>query len=415
MAVRLGRRPSGKVNILTVLEYLLMFLVLFYTATWCLFTGANCNAALMVAVPLLPVMILLRAGVIKVGHWQRVLLVGGFLLVYLLANSYNGFRFFMYYLLPILLLMLYVGLKERQEGCLDLFHKLSDIVLILTILSLFFYVFGTLLDVLPGESLATYSWGGTKRTCTTYFHLFYEAQKIDFFGLMLVRNCSVFPEAPGFAIFLSVATASEVLLREKPRVWRLAVFVAATVTTYSAKAIVLVAAAFALKYMLGYPKSLFGRRVKILLVPLALLGVAAVAAVLLWDKMQTVSGFMRLDDVLACFKTWLTAPVFGTGYWNDESIIPFFTYAERYNNGLSMGVMVVLAQGGLYLLSLYILPALGTLRRTVGADRRRMGAFALMMFALLFTSNIAYNFLTLLAIAVFMEYGRHGNRSELKE
>ena len=133
----------------------------------------------------------------------------------------------------------------------------------------------------------------------------------------------------------------------------------------------------------------------------------AVTAVLLWDKMQTVSGFMRLDDVLACFKTWLTAPLFGTGYWNDESVIPFFTYPDRYNNGLSMGVMVVLAQGGLYLLTLYVVPAVRAVVRARGQTHWMLGAFILMMFALLFTSNIAYNFLTLLLIALFMEYGEH--------
>ena len=412
MAVRVGRLPE-KVNILTVLEYLLMGLVVFYTATWCLFTSANCNTAIRLALPLLVVMIFLRAGVVKAAHWHRVVLLAVFLAVYLVATRYNAVRFVLYYAVPLLLLVLYVGLKERQEGCLDLLHKLSDVVMVLTALSLFFYLFGTVLNLIPGETTATYSWGGTVRTCPTYFHLFYEAQKINFFGLNLVRNCGVFPEAPGFAIFLVLATATEVLLRDKPRLWRCLLYVAATVTTYSAKAIVLVAAVFALKYVFTPTEGGFSRKFKAIAVPTALVGVGAVAAVLLWDKMQTVSGFMRLDDVLACFKTWLTAPVFGTGYWNDESVIPFFAYPDRYNNGLSMGVMVVLAQGGLYLLTLYAVPAVRAILRARGQTRWMLGAFVLMMFALLFTSNIAYNFLTLLLIALFLEYGAHGEKESL--
>ena len=341
MVVRRGRLPE-KVNILTILEYLLMFCVLFYTATWCLFTPANCNTSLWVAWPIMITLILLRARVVKTAHWQRFILLAAFLLVYVVAQPYNWVRYLLYYAMSLLMLVLYVGLKERQEGCLDLLYKLADIVTVLTALSLFLYVFGTLLNVLPGESTATYSWGGTVRTCPTYYHLLYESQKIDFFGMTFVRNCSVFPEAPGFAIFLVFATATEVLLRKKPRVWRCALYVAATATTYSAKAIVLVAAVFALKYILTTPKTHTMRQLKMLLVPLAVVGVGLVAAVLLWDKMQSVSGFMRLDDVFACFKTWKTAPIFGTGSWNDESVIPFFTYPDRYNNGLSMGLMVVL-------------------------------------------------------------------------
>lgn len=402
-----GRLPE-KVKLITVLEYLLMFCVLFYTATWCLFTFANCNTAVMMALPILVTLIFLRAGVVKAAHWQRLVFLAVYLVVHLLVVQFNGVRYLAYYVLPLLLLVLYLGLKERQDGSiLDLLHKLADIVTVLTVLSLFFYLFGTLLDWLPDPGTATYSWGGTVRTCPTYYNLFYEAQKIDFFGVTLVRNCGVFPEAPGFAIFLVFATATEVLLRDKPRLWRCGVYVAAAATTYSAKAIVLVAAVFALKYIITPSKAWTARRLKVLLVPLAVLGVLVVAGVLLWDKMQSVSGFMRVDDVLACFKTWLTAPFFGTGYWNDESVIPFFAYPDRYNNGLSMGLMVVLAQGGLYLLTLYVLPTVRLLRRTRGQDRLRMAAFALMVFGLLFTSNIAYNFLMLLFLAVFMEYGRH--------
>lgn len=408
-----GRLPE-KVKLITVLEYLLMFCVLFYTATWCLFTFANCNTSVMMALPILVTLIFLRAGVVKAAHWQRIVVLGIFLVVHLLVVQFNGVRYLAYYVLPLLLLVLYLGLKEREEGCLDLLYKLADIVTVLTVLSLFFYLFGTLLDWLPGESTATYSWGGTVRTCPTYYHLFYEAQKIDFFGMTLVRNCGVFPEAPGFAIFLVFATAAEVLLRDKPRLWRCGLYVVAAATTYSAKAIVLVVAVFALKYMIAPSKGWITRRLKVLLVPMAVLVVLVVAGVLLWDKMQSVSGFMRLDDVLACFKTWLTAPFFGTGYWNDESVIPFFAYPDRYNNGLSMGLMVVLAQGGLYLLTLYVVPTVRMLCRTRGQKRWNMAAFSLMVFGLLFTSNIAYNFLMLLFMAVFMEYGRH-NRPSLTD
>ena len=139
MAVRVGRLPE-KVNILTVLEYLLMFLVLFYTATWCLFTSANCNTAIRLALPVLVALIFLRAGVIKAAHWQRALLLAVFLAIYLLATRYNGVRFVLYYAIPLVLLVLYVGLKERQEGCLDLLHKLADIVTVLTVISLFWHI-----------------------------------------------------------------------------------------------------------------------------------------------------------------------------------------------------------------------------------------------------------------------------------
>ncbi len=407
MTLRWARTPL-RTEIVNVLEYVLMFLVLFYTSTWSLFTSANCNTAIRLGLPLLGVLLFMRSERVRYVQWQRLLFLAVFLAIYIVATRYNTTRFVLYYFAPLLLLVMYIGLVERQEGSAGLLFKLSDIVMVLTAISLVCFVFGTLLDILPGAGMARYSWGGSLRNCPTYYHLFYEAQKINFMGHTFVRNCSIFPEAPGFAIFLVTATSTEVLLRQRPRIWRCILYVLATVTTFSAKAVVLVAAVFAMRYILMPSRTEFWRKVKRLLVPVALLGVGAVAAVMLWDKMQTVSGFMRLDDVVACIKTWRTSPVFGTGYWNDESVIPFFSYADRYNNGLSMGMMVVLAQGGLYLLCLYLIPLVNAVLRARGTHRRMLAGFGLMYLALLFTSNIAYNFLTLFLIAVFMELGRYG-------
>lgn len=389
------------VRLSTVGEYLLMWLVVFYSATWCLYTSANCNTALRLALPLLMVLILCRFRRIPVGLWQRVASVAVYLAIYLLVTRYNSVRFVLYYALPLLLLMLYVGLMGDGAALL---HKLADVVAVLTALSLFFFLFGTVLRWIPPSATTTFYWGESFRTCPTYFHLYYEPQRIQFFGRDLPRNCGVFPEAPGFAGFLVVAVATEVLLRRRPRVWRCVLFVTAALTTLSAKALILTAAVFFLRYLLWPPKGWLSRRGRVVVLPCLCVGLLAAAGALLWDKLRTVSGGMRLDDVIACFKAFRTAPFFGMGYWNDDAIVPYFAYPDRYNNGLSMGVAVVLAQGGLYLSTLYWRPALGCVRRA----RPRQGWLSMVLIytGLLLTGNIAYHFLTLLLVAVFSAVGR---------
>lgn len=383
-------------------EYLLMLLVVFYSAVWCLYTSANCNTALRFGVPLLGILLVLRGNPIPPRLWRRVGLIAVYLAVYLVTTRYNGIRFVLYYIAPLLLLLLYAGSSE--DGGVGLLHKLSDVVAVLTALSLFFYLFGTALGWIPRTDIAAFYWGGGWRTCPSYFHLYYEAQQIAFFGWDLPRNCGVFPEAPGFAVFLVTATAAEVLLRDRPRLWRCLLFAAATVTTVSLKAFLLMAAIFTLRYVL-WPPSWLSKRLRMWLFPLLGVGMTGAASVLLWDKLTSVSGFMRLDDVAACLRAWLTAPFFGTGYWNDASVIPFFSYPDRYNNGLSMGAAVILAQGGLYLSTLYWWPAVGCVLRHRG-HRRRWVAFSLIYAALLFSGNIVYHFLTLLLIAVLCSVGR---------
>ncbi len=401
MSVRLKGFPK-QVNILTPLEYLLMLLVLLYSSMWTLFVPAKSNEFLRLAYPLLTGMIALRLRAIRAPRMQRLILVTVLLTVFLLFTRYNIVRYALYYVAPLLLLMLYLGLCDEKGAALGLLYKLADIVVVLAAVSLFCYVFGTCLGILPGARETTYFWASETRTCTTYFHLYYEAQSADIFGLHLVRNCGIFTEAPGFAVFLITALATEIFLRQKPRVWRLILLCATVVTTYSTKALLLAVAVFGLQYLITTPRATLWRRFKLVVVPVVCVAVAAIAVVLLKDKMNTDSFYIRLDDLFASLKAWRTSPLFGTGYYNDDSIIAQFAYA-RPNNGLSMGLPVLLAQGGLYLVALYLSTAVGCTLRLHGYARRQIASFFVVYFALMFVSNIPFSFLAMLLLAFSLE------------
>ncbi len=407
--VKLGRlnlKPT--VTLVSVLEYVLMLFVMLYSSMWALFTSANCNTFFRLSYPLLAVMIFLRVRgkAILAPRWRRLVIVSVFLAVYAIVTRYNLVRFGLYYFIPLLLLMLYLGLADDRGACTSLLYKLSDIVTVVSVISLFCFTFGTCLGILPGRSTATYDWAEATRTCGTYFHLYYESQSIVFLGKDLVRNCGLFMEAPGFAVFLVYAAAVEFLLREKLRLWRCAILCVTALTTFSAKAILLVVLIGGLRYMIRQSRTILAHRFKLVVLPVVLVSVALVAVVLIADKMTSASYYIRLDDVQACIKTWLTHPLFGTGYWNDESVTPFFTYEGRYNDGLSMGFAVILAQGGIYLLALYLLPMLGCILRVRGNNRADIAAFFLAYTGLMFITNMPYSYLALFTIAFALEYGQ---------
>ena len=391
-----------------MLEYGLMFLVLFYSSMWALFTSAGVNTALRLAIPLLAVLIALRLlnQPIPRHRVKRLVVLGVFLAVYLIATRYNPIRYVLYYFTPLALLTVYLGLADDRGNGMGLLYKLSNIVTVIAAVSLFCFLFGTLLGWLPKVSV-TYEWGGRTQLCGSYFYLHFESQLTTFMGQDLLRNCGPFPEAPGFAIFLTVATGVETLLRDRLRPVPCVLLVAAALTTFSTKAILLVALAFVLRYSVRTDRTPMGRKVKRIAVPVIAVAAMGAGLVLLADKLSTESGRIRIDDLLACVKTWLTAPLFGTGYWNDDAVIPFFSYAGRSNNGLSMGLAVVLAQGGLYLLTLYVVPAVLCVLRFTGEMRRRTAAFFVLYAGLLFTTNMPYTFLALFVLAMSLELQRH--------
>ena len=394
-----------QVNILALFEYLLMLLTLLYSSMWTLFVPAKSNEFLRFAYPVMTALLLLRRQDFNKQRIRRLIFVAVLLAVYLLFTRYNTVRYVLYYAVPLLVLMVYIGICDECGTAVGLLHKLADIVTALAAISLVCYLLGTCLDILPWARETTYFWASETRTCTTYYHLYYEAQSTDMFGLHLVRNCGIFTEAPGYAVFLIIALATEMFLRKQPRVWRLVLLCVTVITTYSTKAVLLAVGVFGLHYIITAPRTPLQRRLKRIILPIVCVAGAAVAVILLIDKMNTESFYIRIDDLLASLKTWWTSPLFGTGYYNDESVIAQFAY-PRPNNGLSMGLPVLLAQGGLFLVALYIVAASGYVLRQHGGDRWKAASFFTVYFALMFVSNMPFSFLALLVLALSLESGR---------
>ncbi len=394
-----------QVNILTLLEYLLMLLVLLYSSMWTLFVPAKSNEFLRFAYPVITALLLLRRQDFNKQRIRRLIFVAALLAVYLLFTRYNAVRYVLYYAAPLLVLMVYIGLCDERSAAVGLLHKLADIVTVIAAISLVCYLLGTCLDILPWARETTYFWASETRTCTTYYHLYYEAQTADIFGLHLVRNCGIFTEAPGYAVFLITALATEMFLRNRPRVWRLVLLCATVITTYSTKAVLLAVGVFGLHYIITAPRAPLWRRLKLIILPIVCIAGAVIGIILLIDKMNTESFYIRIDDLLASLKAWWTSPLFGTGYYNDESVIAQFAY-PRPNNGLSMGLPVLLAQGGLFLVALYFGAAVGCVWRRHDGERWKTACFFVVYFALLFVSNIPFSFLSLLVLALSLESGR---------
>lgn len=393
-----------KQNIITVLEYALMLSAVLYSSMWALFTDALSNTFSRIFILILGALIVLNFSNIDRRAIYRAAAIAAFFAVFLFFTRYNFIRTILYLILPFFLCLLYLStLKEQKEkGRLLLY--LSDIIVVFSAVSLVLYILGTHLHFLSPTSQVRVWWAEEERVINTYFHLLYEAQDVNFFGITLMRNCSIFPEAPGFAAYLAVAIGAELFLREKLSYSRLAVLLLSCLTSFSAKAILLAAAALCLKFLFWDKKSTLIYAAKAGLI----IAAAALCAVILWDKSKGHSFHIRLDDFNAAFKAFIKNPIFGAGYYNDSAIITHFEYAYRANDGLSMGLAVLLAQGGLWSFGFYILSALKAVLRTEREGRLNMLSFALIFFGMLFITNMPFSMLTIFVISFFAASGREG-------
>ncbi len=407
----LNSKKTWQFSIITVLEYALMALVLIYSSIWSLFASAGSNTFLRIGAPLILALIILRAKTLTFSRILRTLCIVAFLGIYLIATRFNAVRFTLYYIIPITLLCVYIGVMDGTDDIKGLFLKLADIVLVLSAISLLLFIFGTLLDILPFRSVVNYRWAGANRQTYTYFNLLYESQDIIFLGKSFTRNCGIFAEAPGFAVYLVMAIAAECLLRPKLRLFRCGILCVTVITTFSAKAIILAIVAIGLKYLITSGSDLLSPRIKLFLLPavaaVGLIGIYIVFA----DKAESYSYLMRVDDLQASMTVFKNNPIFGAGYINDGAISDCFKLLTRPNNGLSMGVVLLLAQGGLWLTALYVVPSVLFIFRFKGHERLSWLCFLTVFWGLLFITNMPYSFLTMLVLACTIEGGR-ANKSE---
>ena len=410
--MRGGNSVKGKKQIITtVLEYALMLAAVLYSSMWAQFTGALSNTFSRVFILILGALLCINFNKITARGVYKTAAVVLFLAVFLFFTRYNFIRTLLYLIIPFALCFLYFSTKKSSEEKSRFLLYLSDIIVVFSAISIVLYLFGTILGLFPETSSVRVWWAEEERVIPHYLHLLYEAQDIELFGLKFMRNCSVFPEAPAFAAYIAVSFAAELFIRKKISVYRVIVLVLAALTSFSAKAILLVSAAVLLKFLFWDKK---GTKF-VLLKGSAVLLSLGFAAFVLFEKAKSHSFFIRLDDFNACLEAFKSSPIFGTGYYNDSSVITHFEYAYRANDGLSMGLAVLLAQGGLWLFLFYILSAVKGALASGRTERKGFIPFALIFFGMLFITNAPFSMLSIFAVSYFACCSEDGSLERLWE
>ncbi len=267
------------------------------------------------------------------------------------------------YFKPFIYFFILVALTKREKR-MDMFFKTySNIVFVIAVISLFFYIFGETFHLIEGTEIRYWNqneWNPGK----SYFHLYYVNyyQNRGFTHEYVVRNIGPFMEAPGFALPLTFALWYDLFARKKRNIIRMIVICTAMITTVSMKAYIIGIVLFAMYFYFEYAKKdAFIRR---LFTGLGLSVVVVAAWLFLYIFLidgSSVSGLgsigWRMQDTMAAFKTWLYCPFLGCGY--DNSVIMRGFYLDSANVGYTAGLLNVLAYGGVYWFAFYCIALFG--------------------------------------------------------
>ena len=233
-----------------------------------------------------------------------------------------------------------------------------NLMVIIAIVSLFFYIMGSCLKILPETSVTALYWGvWDTSSIRKFYNVYYEAQFLKIAGgaLVIPRNCGIFSEAPMYNFVLCVALAVELFVAKKVYRWKIIVLILTIISTLTTTGYLFLI----LTILCYFANIVFEKRGmsihKVMYVILALLG-AVIALLLVLNKMTSPSGAgsfeVRSDHLFACFRAWLDSPILGVGFENETAVMDFV----QYKQGMSIGLPFLLATGGVVLTSVIVVP-----------------------------------------------------------
>lgn len=282
-----------------------------------------------------------------------LILLGVYYSIVILISIINFSKFtinnILYYFINFPLLLVIILLLREQNKLQAWLINIINITALLAVISLFFWILASNLNVISPTDYLINKWsdGGV---VVSYYNMYFETQRIVIMDNVIVRNSGVFAEAPMWNLILSIALMIQTLFlgRNDYKTFILVLTILSTVSTTGVYIIGLIIA-----YKIIFEVSGWKKYIALILVPILLLGLSFI-----WEnKSETASASIRFDDYKAGIQAWFDNVFFGSGFLNGLRVIErYMDTTIRANLGYSNSLFVILAQGGIILFILYLLP-----------------------------------------------------------
>lgn len=88
---------------------------------------------------------------------------------------------------------------------IELFRKVVNVMVVISCISLFFWIFGSTFKMITPTGVALFEWG-TVNEVSSYFNIYFETQYVDWLGIdFFWRNTAIFVEGPMMSLTLIIA------------------------------------------------------------------------------------------------------------------------------------------------------------------------------------------------------------------
>lgn len=348
-------------------------------------------------------------GLICIGKKIKItstILVGAFTLYCLIFNVVRPYKESIFWMTAIaeMVIMLCVVNKNNNINPQKILIAFSNIVAMISIISLFFWFFGSVLKIISpsGTVYTTWTNSGEPKAIPSYYGLYFETQFLEmpFWG-KVVRNSAVFTEGPMATFNFSLAFLIDLFVAQKQNKCKIFILAITIFSTFTTSGWLILVIGLFLYYLIKIPRNKVLRAIKILIVP-AIISVSVIVALsMIGSKFGTSSGLIRMDDYVAGYLAWKEHKLFGAGYENYEFIEQFMQSWRNYNTGFSNSPMRILACCGIYIGILYIYAFAKGIIFSVKEKNMRLLIYVIATLLLFLTMMVPYQYIILINITWF--------------
>ena len=259
-------------------------------------------------------------------------------------------------LFSLFLLFYNYGYDEIKK----IFKKIVKIVTLLAIISLMFWIFGSLFNIIKPTGTIKFVWGKPYSIGQSYFYIHFNspgqtAWSWGLFNSTVYRNTGIFTEAPMYSFVLATALLFNMWLpRNKENIRNEIILVIATVTTFFFFFIICALLILIYRFLEYTKKIKSSKNKKIIYIAttIFIIGGLFFSYTTIQRKMSVASTQNRILDLKNGFSNFLNNPIIGNGI---NSPKPSESNPE-IGYGYSNAIIPILNDGGIILFGMYFLP-----------------------------------------------------------
>lgn len=391
--------PRLKFNIRSLLIIILTYIIAFIMII-------NCNSIFMASVNPAPInrtslfaMVLSSIGLILLQKnngqkIKRYVVISGILIIYILIyiliqRNQTVINTSVKELFKFILMFSLAYLVYRTSKIPSIFKAYCNEVSIIALISLIFWLLGSILHILSPTGTYISSWNqySVFQAVPSYYNIYFETQILD----GVTRNSAIFAEAPMASLAFSIALCLESLYlkKEKSHNVKIIILFLAILSTLSSTGYICLILIIVYRLVFTKTSNKYLTTLRLIAIPVILVvGILGIRH-FLSQKLNTNSGSSRSQDYLNSFKAWAEYPFLGAGINMGSSL----SVKDRWiigKFGYSNSVGRILGENGLYIFSLYLI-SLGRSLYIGLKSQSKERIFLTLIFLYLFITTIFVN------------------------